>query len=90
MSKDNDESTVDPTMLKRLVGILIYLTITTPYIMYGLSLISRFMESPKDSHWKVGKRIMRYVSGKRNLALCIQPQKISKSLHTMTITMETS
>ena len=28
-----------------------------------MSLISRFMESPKDSRWKVGKRIMRYVAG---------------------------
>jgi hypothetical protein len=26
-------------------------------IMYGVSLISRFMENPKESHWKVGKRI---------------------------------
>ena len=31
--------------------------------MYAVSLISRFMESPKDSHWKVGKRILRYVAG---------------------------
>ena len=31
--------------------------------MYVVSLNSRFMETPKDSHWKVGKIIMRYVAG---------------------------
>ena len=59
LSKDDEGSTIDPTLFKRLVGILMYLTSTRPKIMYGVSLISRFMESPKDFHWKVGKIIMR-------------------------------
>ena len=46
-----------------------YLTATRPDIMYGVSLISRFMESPKDSHWQAGKRILRYVSGTRDLGI---------------------
>ena len=46
-----------------MVGSLIYLDATIPYLMYVVSLISIFMESPKDSHWKVGKIIMRYVAG---------------------------
>ena len=48
LSKDDEGSTVDPMMFKRLVGILMYLTATRPDIMYGVSLISRFMESPND------------------------------------------
>ena len=40
-----------------------YLTATRPDLMYVVSLISRFMESPKDTHQKVGKIIMRYVVG---------------------------
>ena len=52
LSKDDDGSAVDPTLFKRLVGSLIYLTATRTDIMYGVSLISRFMELPKDSHWK--------------------------------------
>ena len=40
-----------------------YLTATRPDLMYVVSFISRFMESPKYSHWKVGKRILRYVAG---------------------------
>ena len=51
LSKDDDGSTIDPTVFKRLVGSLIYLTTTRTDIMYGVSLISRFMDSPKYSHW---------------------------------------
>ena len=69
LSKDDEESTVDPTLFKRLVGSLMYLTATRPDIMYGVSLISRFMESPKDSHWQAGKRILRYVSGTKDLGI---------------------
>ena len=39
-----------------------YLTTTRPDIMFAVSLISKFMESPKRYHWKVTKMILRYVS----------------------------
>lgn len=32
-------------------------------IVYGVGLISRFMESPRQSHWQAAKRILRYVKG---------------------------
>ena len=69
LSKDDEGSTTDPTLFKRLVGDLMYLTATRTDIMYGVSLISRFMESPKDSHWQAGKRILRYVSGTKYLGI---------------------
>ena len=69
LSKDDEGSTVDPMLFKRFVGNLMYLTTTRPDIMYGVSLISRFMDSPKDSHWQAGKRIMRYVSGTKHLGI---------------------
>jgi hypothetical protein len=37
--------------------------------MYATSLVSRFMESPKDSHWKMEKQILRYVAGTLNFSL---------------------
>ena len=40
-----------------------YLTATRPDLMYAVSLISRFMERPKEAHWQVAKRILRYVKG---------------------------
>jgi hypothetical protein len=46
-----------------------YLIAIRPDIMYEVSLISRFMEAPKDSNWKVGKKILRYVSGTKNFGI---------------------
>ena len=69
LSKNDDGLTVDPTLFKRLVGSLMYLTATRTYIMYGASLISIFMESPKDSHQQEGKIILRYVCGTKDLGI---------------------
>ena len=62
-------------LFKRLVGSLMYLTATRPNIMYGVSFISRFMESPKYSHWQAGKRILRYVSGTKYLGIMYSTSK---------------
>jgi len=63
LSKEDVGSNVDPTLFKRLVGSLMYLTATRPDFMYVIILISSFTESPKDSHWQVGKIILRYIVG---------------------------
>lgn len=46
-----------------------YLTTTRLDIMQGVSLISRFVETPKDTHWSVGKRILRYIAGRRDCGI---------------------
>ena len=43
LCKDEDGLTVDPTLFKRLFGSLMYLIATRPDIMYGVSLVSKFM-----------------------------------------------
>ena len=50
LSKEEESSNANPTMFKRLVGSLMYMTTTRPEIMYSVSLISRFMESPQNSY----------------------------------------
>jgi hypothetical protein len=69
LRKKDEGPTVDSTLYKILVGNLLYLTTTRPDIMYAANLVSRFMESPKDSHWKMAKRILRYVAGTLNFRL---------------------
>ena len=69
LTKNDDEPAVNNTLYKQMVGSLMYLTATRPDLMYDVNLISRFMESPKDSHWNVGKRILRYVVGKLGYGL---------------------
>jgi hypothetical protein len=67
--KKHEGPTVDPTLYKSLVGSLLYLTATRPDIMYAASLVSKYTESPKDSHWKMVKRILKYVAGTLNFVL---------------------
>jgi len=63
LSKYETGDEVDATMFKQAVGSLMYLTATRPDLMYGVSLISRFMGNPKSSHWLAAKRILRYIKG---------------------------
>ena len=88
LSKDDDGSTVDPTLFKRIIGSLMYLTTTRLDIMYGVSLISRFMESPKDSHWQAGKIILRYVIGTKDLGIMYSTLENFKLIGTLTVIME--
>ena len=69
LSKEVKGTKADPSLFKILVGKWMYLTTTRPDIVYLFSLISRFMETPMDSHWKKGKRILRYISGTRDYGI---------------------
>ncbi|XP_068323337.1 uncharacterized mitochondrial protein AtMg00810-like [Pyrus communis] len=53
----------DISYYQRLVGKLIYLTITRPDITYAVSLVSQFMHAPTEAHLNVVKRILRYLKG---------------------------
>ena len=61
--------------IKRLVGSLMYLR---PDILYGVILISSFMETPKEPHWKAWKRILRYVNGRKDFGIKYSTSKYSR------------
>ena len=61
--KDESEKSVDSTLFKQVVGSLRYLCNTRPDFSFVVSLISRFSNNPKASHWAVAKRILRYLRG---------------------------
>ncbi|CAL2240194.1 unnamed protein product [Prunus armeniaca] len=61
--KDTEGQKVDSTHFKKIVRSLMYLTNTRPDLMYVVSLISKFMESPTKVHLQTTKRILRYVKG---------------------------
>ncbi|XP_026451722.1 uncharacterized protein LOC113352061 [Papaver somniferum] len=62
LTKEGTGELVKPTDYKCLVGSLRYLTSTRSDIVFCVGLISRFMESPKQSHLQAAKRILRYIS----------------------------
>ncbi|XP_016647036.1 PREDICTED: uncharacterized mitochondrial protein AtMg00810-like [Prunus mume] len=57
------EQLADVVKYQRLVGKLIYLTITSPDITYDVSPVSQFMHDPKKSHMDVVNRILQYLKG---------------------------
>eukprot|EP00253_Pinus_taeda_P019270 PITA_19270 len=69
LTKEDSSKDFDPKLYKRIVGSLMYLTATRPDIMHAVSLISRFMERPKDTHWQAAKRILRYVNGMKGFGI---------------------
>jgi len=46
-----------------------YLTATRPDLMYGVSLISRFISYPTESYWLAAKRLLRYAKGTTKLGI---------------------
>eukprot|EP00253_Pinus_taeda_P014226 PITA_14226 len=54
---------VDATLYRQLVGKLLYLTHTRPNLSFVVGLVVRFMQTPRESHWKAAKRILCYVRG---------------------------
>eukprot|EP00253_Pinus_taeda_P033570 PITA_33570 len=58
LSKEDCSSNVNPTLYKNMIASLMYLTSTRLDIMYAMSLVSRFMETPKETHWQAAKRIL--------------------------------
>ena len=53
------------------VGSLMYAMICTrPDIAQAVGLVSRFMANPGREHWNAVKRILRYIKGTSDVALC--------------------
>jgi transposase InsO family protein len=75
LRKDEGGVRVDETQFKQVVGSLMYLTVTRPDLMFGVSLISRFMSRPTMAHWLAAKRILRYLKGTINLGMFYRKQE---------------
>jgi len=52
-----------------MIGSLLYLTASRPYILFSVCLCARFQSNPRESHLIDVKRIFRYLKGTTNLGL---------------------
>ena len=50
---------------------------TRPDIAQAVKVVSRYMTNPSEEHWKTVKRILRYIRGSSNVALCYGGSKFT-------------
>ncbi|CAM8999359.1 unnamed protein product [Rhodiola kirilowii] len=53
----------DPLQYQRLIGKLIYMTITRPDLSYPVHILSQFMQQPTTKHLRAAHRVLRYIKG---------------------------
>ncbi|KAK6143122.1 hypothetical protein DH2020_023470 [Rehmannia glutinosa] len=63
MDMDADGKAIDQTRYRALIGSLLYLTASRPYITFVVGVCARFQSAPKESHMTATKRILRYLKG---------------------------
>lgn len=66
LTHSHGEDSFDPEKYRRLVGRLIYLTITRPELCYVVHVLAQFVGSPKNDHWEAALRVLRYLKGCRS------------------------
>ena len=53
----------NPYLYKRLVGNLVYLTVTYPDISYAVHQVSQYLSAPQSTNYVAVPRILRYLKG---------------------------
>jgi hypothetical protein len=61
LSKHDGDLIADSSSYRRLVGKMIYLTITKPDLSYAVQVLSQFMDKPRTSHLDAAHRVLRYI-----------------------------
>ncbi|XP_015068793.1 uncharacterized protein LOC107013387 [Solanum pennellii] len=63
---------------QRLIGRLLYLTMTRPDIAFVVQVLSQCMHSPKTSHMEATLRVVRYIKGTTGLGLLMPSNNMSE------------
>ena len=75
LNQDGEGSKVEPTLFRRIIGCLRYLTLNRPDLIYSVSYLSQFMSKPYSNHMTAAKRILRYVKGTIDYGLLYKSDK---------------
>lgn len=63
LSKDSGELLSNCSSFRRLIGKLMYLTLSKPDITYAMHRLSQFLAHPRVPHMKAAIRIVQYIKG---------------------------
>lgn len=77
-TNSNDGLLEDRGIYQRMVGKLLYLTITRPDISYAVQSLSEFMHTPKKSHYEAALYVVRYIKSQPGLRLLMSSKGSEK------------
>ena len=63
LSIDTGTALSNPEPYRRVIGRLLYLTLTRPDISYAVQHLSQFLQHPTDSHYAAAMHVLRYLKG---------------------------
>jgi hypothetical protein len=61
LSREEGTLLSNPTLYRRLIGRLLYLTITRPDLAFSVHTLSQFMDSPRQPHLDAANKVLRYI-----------------------------
>jgi len=69
LDSDTSGNMVDQKLYKSMIGSLLYVTASRLDVMFSVCICARFQASPRESHLKATKRILRYLKHTQNVGL---------------------
>ncbi|XP_050889861.1 secreted RxLR effector protein 161-like [Lathyrus oleraceus] len=63
LDRDGNDKDVDVQRYKGMIGSLLYLIASRYEIMFSVCMCARYLSTPKESHFKAVKHILRYLHG---------------------------
>ena len=69
LDSDASDNMVDQKLHRSMIESLLYVTASRPDVMFSICICTRFQASPRESHLKATKRILRYLKHTQNIGL---------------------
>jgi hypothetical protein len=69
LDSDANGNMVDQELYRSIIESLLYVTPSRAYVMFSICIYARFQASPRESHLKATKRILRYLKHTQNVGL---------------------
>jgi hypothetical protein len=69
LDSDASDNMVDQKLYRSMIESLLYVIASRPNVMFSVCMCARFEVSPRESHFKAIKRILRYLKHTQNVGL---------------------